>query len=110
MIELIKNILRSVWNFIKKIFSKIINFCKNIVGWFKQPERLKKLLEDRNRMAISIKERLENGNYNVVNCIFDKEKEELVDYEEDAVVIEGEELDSETKEYFGDNDMLVIKI
>lgn len=92
----------------KKIFLKIVNFVTNIVSFFKDPQRLKKLQEDKNRIAISIKENLDNGKFNVVNCLYDKTTEEIVDMETDALGINAESLDEETKQHFGDKDMIVL--
>lgn len=101
-------LLRKAWEFIKKIFLKIVNFVTNIVSFFKDPQRLKKLQEDKNRIAISIKENLDNGQFNVVNCLYDKTMEEIVDMETDALGINAESLDEETKQHFGDKDMIVL--
>ena len=101
-------LLRKIWDGIKKIILKIVDFAKNIVSFFKDPQRLKKLQEDKNRIAISIKENLENGQYNLVNCLYDKTTEEIVDMETDALGIEAESLDEETKQHFGDKDMIVL--
>ena len=92
----------------KKIFLKIVNFVTNIVSFFKDSQRLKKLQEDKNRIAISIKENLDNGQFNVVNCLYDKTMEEIVDMETDALGINAESLDEETKQHFGDKDMIVL--
>ncbi|TXJ35037.1 hypothetical protein EPJ69_00405 [Brachyspira aalborgi] len=101
-------LLRKAWEFIKKIFLKIVNFVTNIVSFFKDPQRLKKLQEDKNRIAISIKENLDNGKFNVVNCLYDKTTEEIIDMETDALGINAESLDEETKQHFGDKDMIVL--
>lgn len=101
-------LLRKIWDGIKKIILKIVDFAKNIVSFFKDPQRLKKLQEDKNRIAISIKENLENGQYNLVNCLYDKTTEEIVDMETDALGMNAENLDEETKQHFGDKDMIVL--
>ena len=101
-------LLRKIWDGIKKIILKIVDFAKNIVSFFKDPQRLKKLQEDKNRIAISIKENLENGQYNLVNCLYDKTTEEIVDMETDALGMNAENLDEETKQKFGNKDMIVL--
>ena len=100
-------LLRKVCGFIKKIFLKVINFINNIRNFFRNPQRLNKL-KDKDLIAISIKENLENGQFNVVNCLYDKTTEEIVDMETDAQGIEAESLDEETKQHFGDKDMIVL--
>lgn len=102
-------LLRKAWEFIKKIILKIVDFAKNIVSFFNDPQRLKKLQEDKNIIAISIKENLDNGQFNIVNCLYDKATGKMVDMETDAQGIEAESLDEETKQRFGDKDMLIIE-
>ncbi|WP_020004355.1 hypothetical protein [Brachyspira innocens] len=103
------DLLRRIWNFIKRIFVKIINFASNIVNFFKSRNRLRKLEEDRDIIAVSIKENLGNNNYRVVNCLYDEAQEEIVDMEEDAIGIESNGLDEKTKQSFGNKDMIVLK-
>lgn len=113
VISNIGEFFRAVWEFVKKIFVKIVNFAKNIALWFRDPSRLKKLQEDKDRLAVSIKENLGNGNYNVINCLYDKEKEEIVGNHsaenEDALGMESEGLDTEAKKHFGNKDMIVLQ-
>ncbi len=109
MYEIILTALKAIWAFLKRIFVKICSFVSNIVSFFKDKERLHKLQENRNRIAVSIKEKLASGEYNVVNCLFDKSTDEVVDAQTDAEVVEAEELDAETMRNFGDKDMIVIR-
>ena len=102
-------LLRKIWDFIKKIFLKVVNWTKNIVGFFMDQQRLKKLQEEKNTIAIVIKEKLENGQYNLVKCLYNKEIDDVVYKETDAEGIEAESLDEETKQKFGDKDMLIIE-
>ena len=99
-------LLRKAWEFVKKIILKIVDFAKNIVSFFRNPERLNKLKEDRDLIAVSIKENLENGQYKVVNCLYDKVLDDIV--ETDAVGIGAEKLDKETKQKFGNKDMIIL--
>lgn len=101
-------LLRSIWDFIKKIFVKVINFTRNILSFFKDPNRIRKLKEDSDLVAVSIKENLDNGNYNVVNCLFDKSSNTVVDLESQAMGIEAEDLDAFTEKSFGDKDMIIL--
>ena len=109
MFEAIKRLLKAVWNFIKKIVLKLVSFVRNIVSFFRDPSRLRKLQEDKNKIAVAIKERLDSGEYQVVNCLYDQSTNDLVTPNEDAVVMSAEELDAETMSKFGDKDMMVIK-
>lgn len=99
---------RAIWDYIKKIAIKVLKFFNNIVSFFKDRNRLEKLKDNKDLLAVAIKENLENGNCNVVNCLFDKETNEIVDYEENAQGITAESLDSETKRHFGNKDMIVL--
>ena len=109
MLELIKELLAAVWELIKKITVRVISFIQHIVGFFRNPSRLRKLEENQNRIAVAIKEKLESGDYQVVNCLYDKDESELVDAEEDAEVITSAELDAETKRHFTETEMLVLQ-
>ena len=101
-------LLRSIWNKIKKFFVKVLNFVNNIINFFRHPQRLNKLKEDRDLIAISIKENLDNGKFNVVNCLYDKVLEDIVEVETDAIGIEAEKLDNDTRQKFGNKDMIVL--
>ena len=109
MLELIKEALAKVWEWIKKIVVRIVSFVTHIVSFFRDPSRLRKLREDQNRIAVAIKERLDNGDYQVVNCLYDKEENSLVDPDEDAQVTTSKDLDRETRNAFRDKDMLVVQ-
>ena len=99
--------IEEVWDYLKKIFVKILNFFNNIVSWFKDPKRLRKLHKDQNKIAFAIKQKLSNGDYNVVTGIFDQETGEVL--EEDTVVYETEKLDKETAKHFGKKDLIILK-
>lgn len=97
-------LLHSIWNSIKRFFVRCLNFAKNIVSFFKNPGRLRKI--NKEKIAIVIKENLENGNYHTVNCLFNTATNEVEDMEVDAQGIESEDLDYETRQAFGDKQML----
>lgn len=99
---------KKIWNLIKKIFCKIVNFVKNIVSFFREPHRLEKLKKNNNIIAASIKENLNNGAYHIVNCLYDTEKEEIVDMQECSLGIEAENIDFETAKHFGDKAMVIL--
>lgn len=109
MLETIKELLAAIWDLIKKIGVKLLGFIANIYSFFKDPSRLNKLQEDQSRIAVSIKENLANGNYQVVNCLFDTDTNELVAPETDAEIITAEDLDSQAEEKFAGKDMIILK-
>lgn len=109
MFQLIKKALAKIWDILKKIVLRIISFIKNIVSFFKNPRRLSKLQEDQDTIAVVIKEKLADGDYQVVNCLFNKEEGTLVNPEEDALVMTSGELDNTTQTHFKGKDMLVLQ-
>lgn len=103
MFEKIKEILESIWEFIKKIVVKTINFFRNILSWFKDKNRLKELQKN-DKLAIVIKDNLTNGHYNVVNCLFDTNTNTL----DDTEVVQSKNIDQETRKHFGHKKMIVL--
>ena len=109
MLESIKKLLAAVWELIKKIIVAIISFIGHIVSFFRDPSRLGKLQANHNRIAVAIKEKLESGDYQVVNCLYDKQTSELVTPEKDSEVITSANLDEETKKQFNGKEMVVLR-
>ncbi|CCB80112.1 hypothetical protein HBZC1_11260 [Helicobacter bizzozeronii CIII-1] len=105
-IDNVLDFFRSVWEWVKRIWTRILNFFKNIVAWFKDPNRLQRLKQNKKVIATSIKERLDNGEYGVVNCLFNTATGEI---EGEAEGIESEQVDEETQRKFGNNEMIVLK-
>ncbi len=105
----IVDIVMEIWSYIKHIFTRVLNFTKNIVNFFRNSSRLRKLQEDKDLIAVAVKNNLDNGNYNTINCLFDKSTNEVVDMEEDAIGIESESIDDETENAFADKDMIIIQ-
>ncbi|WP_120944654.1 hypothetical protein [Helicobacter labacensis] len=106
IIENVSEFFESVWAWVKRIWVRILNFLKNIVDWFKDPQRAKRLQEEKDKLAVVIKENLDNGNVNVINCLFNTETSQI---EGDAQGIESEQLDAETQRRFGNNEMIVLR-
>lgn len=111
LVDFIFECIEGLGRFIKRIFLRIVNFVKNIVSFFKDPWRLRKLQENKDLIAVSIKKHLENGDYKVVSCLFDKKKDEVVAEREgeDIQYIEGEILDAELSGAFSDKDMTILE-
>lgn len=104
LLRLIWNWVKRFWDKIKKIVVQIINFFKNIVDWFKNPFRLNKLKENENMIAASIKQKLENGDFAIVNALYDKYSDQVVD----AQIVQSKDLDHKTKEAFRNKDMIIL--
>lgn len=109
MLTLIKKALRAVWNLLKRIVLHICRFFANIVKFFRNPSRLEKLRQDENLIAVAIKENLDSGNYQVVECLFNKETGNIVNPKEDAQIIEAEDLDTDTERQFNGKEMVILK-
>lgn len=102
-----------VWRWIKKVVLAIIRFVDNIVSWFEDPNRVRELKKDMDNIAVVVKEKLENGDYKVVKCLYNKREGKIVGREEASNrYIEGmtsDNLDEETKRSFGNKDMIVVE-
>lgn len=100
--------VKEIWDKIKKIVLKILSFIKNILSFFKQKHRAEMLRKHKDLLAVTVKDRLANGDYRVINCLFNKATNKIVSMEMDAQGYKAERLDSETQEHFGDKDMLIL--
>ena len=85
---LVVSVLILNWDKIKSFFNKKLGILE----------------KDKNVIAASIKQNLDNGNYKVVNCLYDKSTEKVVD---EAEIIDAKKLDNQTHKNFGDKDLLI---
>lgn len=112
MLGNIISFFKKVWEALKRLgkwlWEKILNFAKNIKAFFLERSRKELLRKRKDLLAVSIKERLGNGNYGVVNCLYDTDKEDIFDMEE-AQDVEAEQLDDVTNRNFGDKEMIVLQ-
>jgi len=102
--EIIKEGVIRLGKAVVKLIMKVAYFIKNILSWFKNPARLKKIKEDKNTIPVVIKQKIKNGDYEVINCLFNEETNEV----EDAQVISSEQLGKETIKNFKDKDMMIL--
>ena len=116
MFEEIIKLLERAWDFIKKVFVKVIDFFDNILNFFESKYNEIILKHPKAKaVSIKIKDDLASGNYNsvslskgkIINTFYDEATGEII--EEATEVISYESLDGQTKEQFGDKDMLVIE-
>ena len=117
LFETLKSFLLRVWDSLKKIWTRIVNFFNHIVHWFRAKYReVIYRYPNVSLISLKIKDDLRTGNYNtvnmgikksVVNTVYDNTTGEiLVDHTE---VVEYEDLDAETKNRFGNKDMLILE-
>lgn len=111
--SLVGNFFRNLWNMLceigKAIYQKIVSFAKNVVSFFQKPSRLEQLKQHEGYIATVVKENLDNGNVRIINCLYDKNKEKVVNYEEDAYGYECEQMDPELARNFGNKDMIILQ-
>lgn len=109
-------LLKKAWSFLEKIVIAIFRFFEHLVNWVKA-----KYLEVYRKhptaipIALKIKEQLDSGNYatiniglkeSIVNTFYDEATGNILkDY---TKVISYSSLDEETKNRFGNDDMLVL--
>lgn len=105
MLSEIWSALKEVWDFLKKIWVKLVNFFINIVSWFKDSDRIRILEENKNTLALTLKEKLDSNEYKVINCLFNKNDNKIID----AQVITTDKLDKNTKEQFGTKEMIILE-
>ena len=99
--------IKKVWNFLKRVTVKILNFFNNIVNWFKNPETLAEIRKDLNNLPVAVKQNLANGKVTVITGIFNKATGELS--VKHTIVYDAEKLDEETAKRFGDKDLIILK-
>ena len=113
MINSIVDFFKRIWaelvKFCKIVFKAILKFTENVVSFFKSPKRLAILKANKKLLPIVLKQKLKNGDYNVIEGIFDEEKDDLVDIEKETQGFECECLDSELNGYFGDKDLVILR-
>ena len=80
-----------------------------VLQFFKQPDIMAKLRADSNLLAVAIKEKGKNGAIHIAACLFNKEKEEMVSLDKEAVAWNAKKLDDRLIQMFGDRDMVVLK-
>ena len=105
IISFFKKAWKAIKQFGKWLATKILSFAKNIRDFFLHRREL--LRKRKELLAISIKERLENGNIGVVNCLYDTNTGDI--YNMEAQDIEAEQLDNETIRNFGGKEMIVLQ-
>lgn len=116
MLKALKALMKKAWNWLKKVFVKILDFLKNLLAFFKS--KYNSVLKKRpNAVGVSykIKEKFESGDFNeisldsgcIINTFYDQETGVII--EEDTEIVIYDDLDSQTASQFRNQDMLVIK-
>lgn len=82
---------------------------QEVVEFFKAPERLALLKQNRDYIVVAIKEKTNDGTHQIVLCCFNKAEGTLVDPEKNAVVYKVQALDEVLERQFNGKDMLVLQ-
>lgn len=106
LFDLIWEAAKAVWNYIVKIVVAVCDYVKNICRYFREAARQGRL-RDPGVIAVAVRKHLDDGNFNVITCLFDEEEQKVID-PEDMEIITAERLDDETNNKFGKNDVLVL--
>ena len=85
----------------------VIKF-NDIVAFFKNPSQLEKLQAQKHLVAVVIKEVDADGTIFVQACLYDDEKEKVVDMENSFIVYKSKQMDDELTKNFGDKDMIIL--
>ncbi len=83
------------------VFALAILYWDEIVGWFQSRNDIKD--QDANNIAFTIKEKMATGEYNVVQGIFNKRTEEVVEGRK----IRAEKLDKQTAAAHNGQDLVI---
>ncbi len=108
-VEELKNLIKSVLDFIKKIFVKIIEFFRNIVNFVKKLHQKYKYRKGIKMVSVKINDLIKEEEYNIYTGVFNTETGELENYEEDSEIISGENIDEETKKAFGSKELVIFE-
>ena len=96
---------------ILKSLAKEVNEIKfsDIVAFFKNPARFEKLEKQKHLLAVAIKEVEADGTIFVQACLYDDEKEKVVDMENSFIVYKSKHMDDELTKSFGNKDMIILQ-
>lgn len=110
LVDFIFDGIDSLIEYVIKFFVRVLNFARNILQFFRDPHRLAKLKRNKNAIALTVRQKLDSGDYKVVSCLFDKKTNEVVANEYgDIQEIESESLDMQTRKNFENTDMIVLR-
>lgn len=86
-----------------------ILYADEILGFFKQPEINSSLRQNKNLVAVAIKETGKNGTIHIIATLFDKEKNDVSDFDKKAVAWNAKKIDNQLAQLFGDKEMIVLQ-
>ena len=115
--EIISQAWKEIIKFVKKVWTKTLNFLEHVKNFFLNLKNQEKLKDTHKALAIKIDELLKDDkNYNtvniglntnqVLNTVYDTVTG-TIDYE-NSQLIDAETLDDETKEHFGDKPIIIL--
>ena len=81
----------------------------DIIAFFKNPACLDTLKKNKNLLAVAIREEEADGTIFVQACLYDEEKEKVIDMENSFIVYKSKQMDDELTKNFGDKNMIVLQ-
>lgn len=95
---------------ILKSLAKEVNEIKfsDIITFFKNPARLDTLKKNKNLLAVAIREEEADGTIFVQACLYDEEKEKVIDMDNSFIVYKSKQMDDELTKNFGDKNMIIL--
>ena len=96
--------------FSKKLYNvKEVDILKmeDVIIFFKKKEVFDKLSSNKNFIAVAIKENKKDY-YQILCAIYDKSKEEVLNFDNCALMFKAKDIDTDLKNAFGDKDMIVL--
>lgn len=104
---------KSIWTKLVKlgkiILKALLKFKENIISFFKEPKRWKMIKENKKYLPFIIREKMKNGDYETITGVFDEEKNNVVDIENETQGFKCERFDSELTDYFGNKDLVFLR-
>lgn len=79
----------------------------NVIKFFKQSDILEKLKENKDFIAVAMKQNETDGSFKIACCIFDKAKSNILDMEH-VKCFHAKMLDRDLQEAFGDKEMIIL--
>lgn len=86
----------------------VIKF-QDIIAFFKNSACLDTLKKNKNLLAVAIREEEADGTIFVLACLYDEEKEKVIDMENSFIVYKSKQMDDELTKNFGNKDMIILQ-
>lgn len=82
---------------------------QDVVAFFKESKRFAMMKANKNILPAVLREKNADGTYFVIACLFDEEKDDMVDIENSCISYKVKSMDSELTDHFGDKDLIILR-